>query len=248
MSLAKPTLDAVRVGVSGQVRLDIAADTENSVIVYYQADQLDAGGSWASIAYDSTGSKLVTGLTDGQWYTFYAVMTDGTETSPPSDSVKVRPMNVAPYYSIELARESLEEYVEGRTTAYRLKVQAVDPVNMPTEVFLYRRELFSALTTDIRDVFLAVCKPGDLEQFPAGAPLDGQEPPFFRLSYVDLVDPHIDLMEELWDAIQNDVVELVSALEANRFLARSGRVQVYAGTATTGDDSSSSDSSSSSSA
>jgi len=210
-------------------------------LLYALDDGVSGVDTWSYVEFDGPGTQLLSDLTDGAWYALQAVVTD-TEASLPSNLVRAQPRDGTSYYGVDLARGAVEEYTDGHTTGYRMQVTATG-VNLPDEVFLYQREPFP-LSSVTRDVMIAVCRPGDLEEFPADAPVDGQEPPFFRLAALDFYHPCLDELEETWESLVADVNDLLINMELNRYLGRSATVSLRASVAVTGteDDGSSSSS------
>jgi hypothetical protein len=80
-------------------------------------------------------------------------------------------------------------YEDDRRSGTRLRVVAIEAVNMDREVFAYRRiPLQPGDPNDPQQaVFSHVCSPVDLEEFPIGAPLENHVPPWFRLDFVDVL-------------------------------------------------------------
>jgi len=195
--------------------------------VYMAVDNLAGDCTWVKVldGVDS-GNYVIDNLLEGVWYAFTMVDDSGLADL----MLKARPLSTRPYYSVDLLREGSTTHVEGRTIAYRLRVSAINPVNMPAAIFLYERQPFTTYREDepYRDVFVAVCSPGDLEEYPEGAPPD-TEPKFYRLDQVDLDFRSIIAVDEAFQALNNDVKELVYALQALRDLERAELCHVWAG-------------------
>ena len=191
------------------------------------------------------GQHTVAGLIDDVWYLFFMEDDVGLERH----YSRARPTNFLPYYSLDVLREAVEPpYVEGREFAYRLEARSINPIRMTQKIYLYERKPFNAFGDDERDVFVSVCSPGDLEEYPEDNPTssnDGQR--FFRKDSVDLVFRSSEEVEEAWSAICNDSRELVYALNRIRLLSRQELCQAWAGDIQEGPDSSSSSSSAQSS-
>jgi hypothetical protein len=196
--------------------------------VYSAADTLTQGGSMVKRLTDvGNGQHTISGLVDGVWYLFF--VTDGLGLEPHYE--RARPTNKLPYYSLDVLREAVDPpYVIGREFAYRMEARAINPERMTTKVFLYERQPFNAFSQDERDVFVSVCSPGDLEEYPEDAPsgiTDGQQ--FFRKDSVDLVFRSSEELEQAWAAICTDVQELVYAMNRIRILGRHEICEAYAG-------------------
>lgn len=113
---------------------------------------------------------------------------------------------------VELRRlEPERTRVRGRD-GFRLRVDVVEAIGMPREIFGHQRVLIDPVQGKVIDEFLFVCSPYDLEIYPANAPLITQFPAFFRKSFLDIVLPSLDLSEETWILLRSDVCGLVEGL------------------------------------
>jgi hypothetical protein len=208
MSYAAPTLHVEPTGGVGEFFVRITGELR-PVQLLYQVDDLIDGGEWqVGEKFPVPGLYRVSGFNDFTWYNFTAIHVNngGSAISPPADAVKSRPEFQLPNISVDLVREDSIQYVAGRTNGFRSRIQAYPLRGITEAIFLYRRETFGHSD---RDVFVAVCKPGDIDEYPEGAPTVST---YFRLNYVDLVDRAYVHRDENWGAITEDVDELVTAL------------------------------------
>lgn len=212
MKAPAPTISTAATGRSGEIAIGIGS-LHDTVGIYYAVDGLTTVGNWIEgPKFTGPGFFSIQGLNDYEWYSFMAVLEHNRQPiSPASNISKVLPLPQIPYYSVELYTQQQVTLVEGRTFSFRVRIEARLPHNMPQEIFLYRRESFSPTEVVSRDVFTAVCKIGDLQRYPAGSPDAGS--PYFRLNYVDFMERDQDGPALLFDAIHDDVDELVKALE-----------------------------------
>lgn len=110
---------------------------------------------------------------------------------------------------IKLQREGIAVYVAGRTQGYRMRVTAFDGKGgIPDQIFVYQRMPFGA---DFSDQFTNVASPEDIEQYPALIP--DPSGVFYRLASVDLIFRNLDLANDAWAAIKNDVEQLIQTFE-----------------------------------
>jgi len=174
------------------------------------------------------GSVIIPNLEDGAWYMLSASALTDSGALLTSSSVRGRPVDPStePNYHVDIRRESLITYPVGSTTAFRLIATALNPKNMPAEIFLYQREAARAVGEEEVDTFVTVCKPGDLEYFPVGDPLD-IAPRFFRKDSIDLVIDSADLVEETWNAILSGVSKLCNDMEVIRYVEPEGMFTIY---------------------
>lgn len=115
-------------------------------------------------------------------------------------------------FSVELSRQVVVE--KGISSHdYRIKIIAANALNMPCEIFLFKR-LFDGVRHS--DELVTVCKPGDLEEFPVCSPHKGQN--FFRMSVIDTVERSSRMAEKLWDSVSSETRVLIDALNRNRTL------------------------------
>jgi len=147
------------------------------------------------------------------------------------------------YRYIKLRRYGMTAYTEGRTQGYRMRVVAIEALNMPKEIFVYRQLPPVPLSGAVNSQFENVASPVDLVEYQAGEPAVDQT--LFRLDNIDVLDRHIDLLSEGWEHILEDVTGLVSTLDAMDELELDEEVVVGTEPSVPGSSSSSSSSSSS---
>ena len=211
MSYPAPTLHIEPTGGIGELFIRIEGELR-PVQLMYMIDDLVDGGNWVpGPKFPLPGLYRVSGFADFIWYTFTALHVNSTDDpiSPPSNPVKSRPEFQIPTFAVDLVREDSVADVPGRTNAYRSRIQAWPVRGVSAAIFLYKRELFGAGAAS-RDVFIAMCKPGDLTEYPEG---DVGSTPYYRLDYVDLIDRAADYRAEDWIALMSDAAELIDALE-----------------------------------
>jgi len=218
-------------GRSGKVWVDVVTPGPMDVNFLYTVDTFGAPeiGTWESAGstFSAPGSLTLT-LPADQWVLLQAIgVYDGQlEVSPVQ---RVQPLSNVPYYSIDVSREAISDFNVANKIAYRLRMQASNAVNMSNNIFLYEKVPAEALSLEVDDNFVAVCKPGDLETYPIDEPLEAQEYPFYRLPVVDLLEENIFKLEETADAILGDVRLLMNSLEANRELELQTVYQITSG-------------------
>lgn len=128
-------------------------------------------------------------------------------------SALFEPTNVFAFngdYGITLRPSAPQSYVSGRTTGYRLYVEAVNEKGLDKEIFVYQRKPVLYQNETFKDDFCSVASPADLEEYQVGEPAEASKP-FFRLDYVDLVFRNIDLLVEALEGLASDTAELVRA-------------------------------------
>ncbi len=97
--------------------------------------------------------------------------------------------------------------------AFRLRVDASLPSGgMDERVFLWQRNPMNPFTSEETDVFITVCSPVDLSEYPPEEPDPTADLPYFRRSWVELDFRAVSQADEGWQAIQNAVLQLVEAL------------------------------------
>lgn len=211
MSYPAPSLHVEPSGGMGELFVRIEGELR-PVLLLSMEDRLDEGGDWELAAlFPTPGLYRLSGFENFVWYTLTALHVDGSgiPLSPAARPVKSRPEFRLPSRAVDIVQETSQEHVVGRTNAFRGKIKAWPVRGMTGAIFLYRRELFGS-GSNTRDVFEAVCKPGDLALYPEG---DVGDDPYYRLDYVDLIDRAYDHRDENWDALLEDVQELVNALK-----------------------------------
>lgn len=131
------------------------------------------------------------------------------------------------HYGIMLIPYLPARIVAGRTQVYRLVVDATKNRNMTDEVFVYQRKPILFGDQPYKDDFVNVASPADIADYPINSPVPGDNTrPFFRLSRVDLLFRHPDMLVDAMLGIANDLYELVNSLEANASLVELGDVPI----------------------
>ena len=211
MSFAAPTFHIEPTGNLGEFFVRVEGELR-PIRLLYMVDDLEDGANWIPGAlFPTPGLYRVGGFDDFVWYTFTVLQVNnaGDPTSPVALPVKSRSELNLPTFSIDLVRSDSLDFIAGRTNAFRSRIQAWAVRGVDPAIFLYKREAFSTGAVT-RDVFVAVCKPGDFAAFPVG---DVGSTAFYRLDYIDLIERAQDHREELWSAVLEDAQELASALE-----------------------------------
>lgn len=113
---------------------------------------------------------------------------------------------------LELTRQFYENTIEGRTTAYRMVVRVSRAHEMDPNIFLYHRRQVAMGSDPAVDVFVCVCTPVDMEEYPleSDAVLEG----YFRVADIDLIARSAAQLEDVWQMLQAARDELVRTLDA----------------------------------
>lgn len=92
---------------------------------------------------------------------------------------------------IQLKKEEMSRVEGARYDYFRIRLEVMQTVTdllptslLPTQLFLYQREVLDAVTLQARDTCIGVCSLPDVAEYPINAPDSGREYPFFRKSYV----------------------------------------------------------------
>lgn len=115
-------------------------------------------------------------------------------------------------------------FVVGRTTGYRLYIEAIEPRGIESSIFVYQRfpQMYKGNTHN--DKYQGVASPADMEEYPLSAP--DSDGPFFRLPTVDLVFRSIDQLTKCIELISQDTAELIRARAGLEVLRDLGNVNV----------------------
>lgn len=99
---------------------------------------------------------------------------------------------------------------------YSLRVVVTNSVDMPTEIFIYQRGAAPAPAAGetVRDTFVAIADPLDLQEIPVDAPDLTEEIPYYRTSEVTLSFRSIIELNETMALIKADIELLVRSLQA----------------------------------
>ena len=95
--------------------------------------------------------------------------------------------------------------------SYKLVVEAINPEDMPSEVFIKQR-LKNFAQDSFDDNFVAVCTPVQLEDLPIAAPDAGSS--FYRVSKIELVGRLPEAIDKVFDSLIYEVQKLVQDLNA----------------------------------
>ena len=119
--------------------------------------------------------------------------------------------------TITLRRETIDQG-EAPLQGYYLKVSAINPVDMPAEIFIFQRNriiINGELPDDSdNDTFVSVADPVDLQEYPITRPADTDDEVFYRQAQINLWFRSMQELEEVWGDIKEDVSGLVKALRA----------------------------------
>lgn len=111
-------------------------------------------------------------------------------------------------YGIQLRTKRTALQPEGH---HRLQIWVSDYEGLEPEIFVYQRYPVLPGETAPDDVFVNVASAADMEEYPRFEP--SGEPPFFRLSHVDLIFRSVDIMDRVWNTMKSDVEYLLANLE-----------------------------------
>jgi hypothetical protein len=97
---------------------------------------------------------------------------------------------------------------------FRVRWDIVDVLNMPAEVFLYRRRPPHPKDPTPVDDFMTVCSAPDLADYPAAEPTLETDLPFFRLNYVEMDFRAVSEADSTTPIIEKALLRLIDALKA----------------------------------
>ena len=106
--------------------------------------------------------------------------------------------------SIQLVRRSTIELPN--ISSYKLTVQAVNPEDMSSKIFVKQR-IRNFAKESVDDVFVAVCTPTQLEDFEEDAPGEGSS--YFRTDTIELVARTPEVLMEIFDSLVYETKKLV---------------------------------------
>ncbi len=119
-----------------------------------------------------------------------------------------------PGYYFKLSREPSEVYDGVAGLGYRMRITCTEAGgDTSTKIFMHLRVPTDADAPDHQiNKFSHVASPNDLVSYPADDPNMSESPSFFRLDVVDLLSANLELLEETWAYLQQDVQDLATAL------------------------------------
>lgn len=92
-------------------------------------------------------------------------------------------------------------------TDHRMAVTCEASEGLSPKIFAYIRKgrLNWEGNYETYDEFDHVCSPTDMVEYPEDAPLEGDNPAWYRRADIDLIVRHMALVGEVWDNIKQDV-------------------------------------------
>lgn len=111
-------------------------------------------------------------------------------------------------------------------SAFRLRLEATEALDMDDRVFLFRRSPVNPYTNDVFDTFVTVCSPVDMEDYPPEEPDPAKTYPFFRKADVELDFRTAAEAEEAYVAIIGLLNNLVTALNQLETLTPTASVRI----------------------
>jgi hypothetical protein len=84
------------------------------------------------------------------------------------------------------AQWASSRYSVNQTDGIRVRIEIACAEGVDAEVFAYCMSNYAVLTGERAGRFSHVCSTADLAEYPIGAPIVGEIPEWFRLSYVDV--------------------------------------------------------------
>ena len=116
-------------------------------------------------------------------------------------------------------KRSAMDPMHKRYIGYTYKVEVVEAVGLPAEIFVFLRVPKPSDPNQSDDEFQNIASPADIQEYPATTPVPGANRPFFRLSEAWLEFRNESLAEDAWRCMQEDFDALLSALDANAQLS-----------------------------
>lgn len=113
---------------------------------------------------------------------------------------------------LKIKRSAMGPYRRGLIVGFTFKVEVLEAVGLPPEIFVFLRIPKPADPVDSDDVFQNIASPADLEEYPAGAPVLGSNHPFFRMAEVTLRFRSEPIADDAWRCMQSDFEALLTAL------------------------------------
>jgi hypothetical protein len=110
--------------------------------------------------------------------------------------------------------------------SYKLVVEAINPQDMPQEVFIQQR-LRNFAQDSFDDNFVGVCTPVQLEDLPVNAPDAGGS--FYRVSKIELVGRLPEAIDKIFDSLIYEVQKLVDDLNSLDYLNEAKIYDITAG-------------------
>jgi hypothetical protein len=120
---------------------------------------------------------------------------------------------------------SYSRYREFRDDGQRIRIELIENVNIPAELFAYRL-LPDGPNGDLQAIYSHICSPSDIEEMPANTAQPEAVPPWFRLNYVDMLFRSTSEVAEFRRLVIEDVTRIVDTLERMTTLLPSDSVVI----------------------
>lgn len=104
--------------------------------------------------------------------------------------------------------------VPNQALGFRFKIQAIEAADMPLKIFAHQQAVESPHSATVKEEFVFVCSAFDLTLYPADEPDTTQSPAYYRKDLIDVVVASQAMADEFWDAVKQEVCNLVKALNA----------------------------------
>jgi len=114
---------------------------------------------------------------------------------------------------------SSSRYITPRDDGIRIRITLDTNTNIPPELFAYRIVPDGVNTTAY---FSHICSPSDIEDYPANTASPDAVPPWFRLSYVDVLFRSTKEAEDFLTTVKEDVRRIVATLDRMAILFPTG--------------------------
>ena len=106
--------------------------------------------------------------------------------------------------SIQILKNNTVELPD--ISSYKLTIQAINPQDMPSKIFINQRvRNFAKSTFD--DTFVAVCTPTQLEDLQEDAPDEGTS--YYRTDKIELIARTPEVIQTILDSLLYEVKKLV---------------------------------------
>jgi hypothetical protein len=114
---------------------------------------------------------------------------------------------------LRIKRSSMTPLYRGYIVGFKFKVEVVEAVGLPPEIFCFLRIPKPSDPIQSDDVFQNIASPTDIQEYPVTTPEPGANRPFFRLSEATLEFRSESLANDAWRCMQSDFDALLTAIE-----------------------------------
>lgn len=125
---------------------------------------------------------------------------------------------------LRLERKAISEANHYYIRGFRLRIDVIEAIAMPAEIFVYHRHPPDPVTGEVVDEWLTVASFPDLAEYPANNPDPEKSLPFLRKSFIEVDVRSTRDYNDIWNIVVNQACVLRAALNRADMLVKAETV------------------------